>query len=62
MIGDVIDKDILPAVALGWGGIWITPHVEKTKSSSLVNLQDLLTSAHAIQDTPLSIGWADINI
>lgn len=62
IIGDVIDKDIiLPAAALGWGGVWITPHVEKTESSSPVNLQDLLKSAHSIQDTPLSIGWSDIN-
>lgn len=69
MVGDVMEKEILPAVELGWGGIWITPNTEQIvkssnehKSSDSIKLQDLLKSSHSIQDKPLSISWADIEV
>lgn len=62
MLGDVIDKDIIPAVELGWGGIWIAPTVEIVEISPRISLQDLLSNSHSIQDNPLSIGWSDIEV
>jgi len=62
MVGDVIDKDILPAVELGWGGIWITPNVEIVEIPNRISLQDLLSNSHVIQEKPLSIRWSDIEV
>jgi HAD superfamily hydrolase (TIGR01549 family) len=61
MIGDVMDKDILPAIKLGWGGIWVKPNVEKIGDSH-INFQDLLQDAYSISTEPLSITWSDISL
>lgn len=61
MVGDVIEKEILPAIKLGWWGIWITPNIEQvTKSTNLINLQQLLQNFHSIPEQPLTISWLDI--
>lgn len=71
MLGDVMAKEILPALELGWGGLWIAPKADieqlfessnEHKSSDRISLQDLLKNSHSIQDKPLSISWSDIEV
>jgi putative hydrolase of the HAD superfamily len=60
MVGDVLEKEILPALELGWGGLWIKPNVQISESNAHISWQDLLANSRSIPTYPLSISWAQI--
>lgn len=60
MIGDIMDKDIKPAIEAGWGGIWVTPLSTEIKSKKPVKLQNLFDNSRNVQSEPLSIYWLDL--
>lgn len=69
MVGDALEKEITPALELGWGGIWITPNTEQIfesnnedKTINCLNLQNLLENSYAMPTKPLEIRWSDIKV
>ncbi len=69
MVGDALEKEIVPALESGWGAIWIKPSTEQVanntnnqKNIEEVNLQNLLENSYSMPTEPLTIGWSDIKI
>lgn len=62
MVGDALEKEILPALELGWGGLWIKPNVQIPESTTHISWQDLLAHSHSTPSEPLSISWSNIHV
>lgn len=62
MVGDAKEKEILPALELGWGGLWVTPSVNISKNVPHISWQDLLANSYTIPAESLSISWSDIYV
>lgn len=62
MVGDALEKEILPALELGWGGLWIKPNIQTPDSTTQVPLQDLLANSYSTPSEPLSISWSNIYV
>ncbi len=62
MVGDTKEKEILPALELGWGALWIKPDSVTREGEEIVSWENLLSTSHSMPNDPLSISWASIHV